>query len=385
MENGSRINTLLQKYLDGTCTEQERALVEAWYMDLAKERKLSNKLHLSSIEEARIKEQAFTFVQNQKQQKLSYGMLRYSKIAVAAILVCCGTWAWMHFKKQPNPGRESAREISAIQDIPAGSNIATLTTSDGTVIQLDNTKNGLTVGEQLRYADGSLISNVDAVGELQWLELKTPRGGNYKLILEDGTEVWLNAASAIKYPLHFNQMERRVELQGEAYFHVQPALKKGTSERLPFYVVTPRQEIRVLGTQFNVTDYDNEVKVKTTLVEGKVSVKVNGSNEKEVILAKAGDQSVLHNGKLKMQLTDFENNTAWKDGLILLDHTDFYSLIRQLERWYNVDFVFQKKFTSPVVLSGKLPRNSNLSGILNALNINTGLTFTINGRNVIVN
>src|SRR5690606_33277003 len=152
----------------------------------------------------------------------------------------------------------------------------------------------------------------------------------------------------------------------------------------PFLVQTPRQRVRVLGTQFNVNDYDDEPMVTTTLVEGKVAVHPNDGGAQGVTLVRGGQQSIIADGVMRTAQVDVQEATGWRHGVIVLNHVAFGPLIRQLERWYDVDFDFEDHPREDIVLSGTLPRDSRLSGILNALEVNTGLTYAISGRKVVV-
>ena len=380
MKNKLQLELLLQKYVDGTCSEHEKELVESWYIDFVKRTKNANSLHL---DEDKIKYQAFSFIQNNKTKPKEFKLYKSSKIIAAAMLLCISTFGIWYYHNSPSETQSMI--VSQLADISPGGNRAKLTLSDGTLLELDESQKGLIIGDQLLYFDGTPLNIQSNASELQWIEIQTPRGGNYQITLSDGSEVWLNAASKIRYPMIFSESERRVELQGEAYFHVTSVYSQEHTTKLPFIVETPRQEIRVLGTQFNVSDYHNEDIVRTTLVEGKVSVKVNNAKvNNQVLLYAAGQQSVLQQSKLSIEMAELDNYIAWKDGVIVLDNTEFSSLIKQLERWYNVDFVFKKSLQNDLTLSGRLPRNSNLSGILNALTLNTGLKFLIQENKVIV-
>ena len=289
------------------------------------------------------------------------------------------------------------------QDVQPGGNKAVLTLADGTTITLDSASNGklaqegsarvMKEGSSLKYEAGKTSSTIT------YNMLATPRGGQYQLILPDGSKVWLNAASSIRYPTGFAGEERRVELTGEAYFEVAKDPKK------PFHVKTPTQDIEVLGTHFNVNAYEDEGATKTTLLEGKVKVSqssipdksgpaVNRQSAKDKELAvvlKPGEQAVLaSNSRFTIDDSrftidhspDLEQAVAWKNGLTAFKSADIKSIMRQVARWYNVEVVYegnipQRKFT------GGISRNAKLSELLHLLEVSK-VRFRIDGNRIVV-
>lgn len=397
MRKETDIKELINRYLSGSCSEHEKALVESWYIALAKSKheRVSDELerdnfyHKYSNEEelSRIKNQILKSTLLKKQRRYSPRIILYRQVSAAAILLIIAGLFLLNITKAPKGtlARNERRQSSI--DISPGGNIATLKSSNGYEVKLNNTQQGIKLGTSLIYADGNTLMTSDQLSKISWLELSTPRGGTYRIILPDGSEVWLNSASKLRYPVQFSSNLRKVELEGEAYFHVMPQYLDHSGLRKPFFVQTPRQLIKVLGTQFNINDYSNESAVTTTLVEGRVSVesnKVKFGNKNSVILSKSGDQSLLNQESFSITRANIKNFTGWRDGFIVLDHIDLDKLVRQIERWYNVDFEFIARPQKETVLSGTLPRSTNLSGILNALELNTGLKFEISGRRVIV-
>src|SRR5690606_11781632 len=196
---------------------------------------------------------------------------------------------------------------------------------------------------------------------------------------------WLNAASTLKYPSRFGDDVREVEIIGEAYFSVTRDPKR------PFRVVSASQMVEVLGTEFNISAYPDEPDTKTTLVEGAVRLSLAAAAEDgtrvtgQSLMLAPNQQGIVRSGAVSKSAVDVSQYIAWRDGLIVLDHADLTYVIRQLERWYDVEFIVQGPLPKDVQLSGKLPRNSNLSGIVHALQINTKMNFTIEGRRVMVN
>ena len=204
--------------------------------------------------------------------------------------------------------------------------------------------------------------------------LSTPTGGQYNIVLADGTKVFLNAVSSIKYPTQFNGDQRIVELEGEAYFEVAKNKSK------PFLVKSDNQTIEVLGTHFNVHAYNNESLVKTTLLEG--SVAVSYKNQKTIL--KPGQQSNTSNNfnKIVVKEVDTEEAIAWKNGRFKFDNADLKSVMKQLERWYGIKVEYRGDI-SDVRFNGGTFRNKNLSGVLKVLEL-SNIKFKVEGKTVIV-
>jgi ferric-dicitrate binding protein FerR (iron transport regulator) len=205
--------------------------------------------------------------------------------------------------------------------------------------------------------------------------LVTPKGGEYSLILEDGTKVWLNADSKLVYPSGFGGGARKVQLTGEAYFEVK------TDAEHPFIVHTYRQDIRVLGTEFNVQAYPEENEIVTTLITGKVQVNSKG----EKVQLKQGQQAISNkNGILRLQpKADLEQAIAWKEGYFRFDYTDIYEIMRQLSRWYDIKVSYEKGVKHREFLAF-INRDNNISEVLGMLEATGAIRFEINGKKITV-
>jgi ferric-dicitrate binding protein FerR (iron transport regulator) len=255
-------------------------------------------------------------------------------------------------------------------EIAPGGNKATLTLADGSVITLDSAANGVLAQQGstrvTKLANGELVYHTDESGEhlLQYNTMTTPRGGQYKLVLPDGSLVWLNAASSISYPTAFTGTDRTVTINGEAYFEI------ARNEQMPFHVKVNKMMIEVLGTHFNVMAYDDEPFIRTSLLKG--AVKVNG------ILLKVGQQSQLdRKGSLKLiGDADMEEAIAWKNGLFEFNHEPLVSIIRKLNRWYDVDIKYADNIVNKT-FTGQISRNANISTVLKTLEITQGVHFKI--------
>lgn len=268
---------------------------------------------------------------------------------VAAVVVVAIGLSVFYFN---NRSQESPHIATTnVQNIAPGSNKAIWTLADGKKIELDSTVLDMTAKKDLPTDKG-------------YNELSTPRGGQYQLILPDGSTALLNAASSIKYPVVFDGEERRLEVTGEVYFEVTKDAKK------PFKVYGGGQEIEVLGTSFNINIYQNEPSPKISLITG--SIKVNNK------LLKPG-QAFTKNG---IVATDLEQDLAWKDGAFNFDNLNLQEAMRQLERWYNIEVVY-KNGIPDIPFSGKISRNLSLDELLKTL-AGTKLQFTIEDNRKII-
>ncbi|WP_257668819.1 FecR family protein [Parapedobacter tibetensis] len=304
-------------------------------------------------------------------------------------------------------------------DIAAGGNQATLTLANGRTIDLSSEQSGIIVGDGITYTDGSFVISPEVgksksrkVGKSDLLSISTPKGGTYQITLPDGTQVWLNAASILRYPSKFDDKERVVELEGEAYFQVSSQLSAISSQpsavgnkenqrsspqsassvfHLPFLVKTQAQTVEVLGTQFNILAYPDEPDTKTTLLEGSVRVMAGIDNP---ITLNPGQQAQTPNltGRSKdliMAKTRIINNPdidkvlAWKNGLFNFDGASLEEIMRQLERWYDIEVVYEKGIPD-LAFIGEIERSLSLSEVLKGLKM-SGVHFRLeSGRRLIV-
>ena len=291
-----------------------------------------------------------------------------------------------------------------------------LTLLNGDNITLNEIKTGIAViGNELQYIDGGKVAgSAGVVSKSQQMILNIPRGGNYQMILPDGSKVWLNAASSIKFPSTFaGATQRKVELNGEAYFEIskvtRPSLhgNKQSAIRVPFIVVSNGQEIEVLGTHFNVSAYSNEKTVQTTLLEGSVRVRKSSTDNMlaasldpstldfmggvkgeldlgESVLLKPNEQATLTNDKISVKHVDAEEAIAWKNGEFIFRNTSLESIMRMVTRWYDVEIVFQNKEVGAELIGGTMVRSYKLAQVLQMLEMTGNVRFKVEGRRVTV-
>lgn len=295
----------------------------------------------------------------------------------AAILITVSVGIWFLFNTKQKGNIDSKPTIA---DIAPGGNRATLTLTDGRTISLDEARDGIVIGgNEIVYNDGSPLVEVEEEEqkrrETSLLELSTPKGGTYQITLSDGTAVWLNAASTLKYPPKFSDKERVVEIVGEAYF----AVAKRAHQ--PFKVICDGQQIQVLGTEFNISAYMDEAEIKTTLVEG--SVQILNDHSGSVNHLAPSQQSVVRASSTQIQQVSVQPYIAWKEGYFYFKHTAFEEVMRQLARWYDVEVVYTGGIPQET-FSGEMGRNLTLNAALKLLNVSSVQVQRVDGDKLIV-
>jgi len=265
--------------------------------------------------------------------------------------------------------------LAGHNDIAPGRNQAVLTLANGKKISLSDAKSGIVIkASQLSYNDGVSIEAVDRKnGEIT--TVSTPRGGQYKVELPDGTIVALNAASMLKFPSTFlGLVNRTVELAGEGYFEV------AKDKKHPFIVKTAGQQVEVLGTHFNLNAYADERVIATTLVEGSVKVTLG----KNVRVIKPGEQALNNGVAIMVSQANIENTTDWKEGSFFLNHLDFKSAMRKISRWYDVDVIYEGSFPDDMESGGWISRNNKLSAVLKLIESSGQVRFRLEGKKLYV-
>ncbi len=390
MEDHQRIADLIARYQAGICTEAERALVDRVLFTLAEGETLSP-------EALRSKEDVWAALQTAIREERPVRPLRRWLPYAAAAVLALAVGAWLLLVDS----RQSSVDSLAANEILPGGNRAVLTLADGRVIDLSSEQEGIVMQDGIQYLDGSAVPHNLTAAQTHMLALTTPKGGTYQITLPDGSKVWLNAASTLKYPSRFSGDAREVFLEGEAFFEIKKQPIKGqgwdveTHDYASFNVRTTGQTVEVLGTQFNLSAYPDEEATKTTLVEGKVRVvglveaqdfapnKANHAPDKSSVILSPGQQATNRGAAITIHEVDTEPFIAWRDGLIVLDRADLPTIIRQLERWYDVTFEGEP-IPAGIVMDGEVPRDVPLATVLRALELNTGIHFQINGRRVLM-
>lgn len=301
--------------------------------------------------------------------------------AAAAVIIALGILAYIFY-----PSTKKEESISQVQqpappahDVAPGTNAAILTLADGTQIPLGTqSTNHLPKQGNVSVinAQGQLVYQNTAAkpGEIVYNTLTSARGQSYSLVLADGTKLWLNASSSVRFPVAFTDSERDVEITGEVYFEV----AKDASR--PFRVKTNDMQVEVLGTQFDINAYPDETGVTTTLVEG--SVKVN-TKDKVLHLSPGQQSKLLSNGSLQLlKDVNVDEIIAWKNGFFHFESADLRSILRQFSRWYDIEVVYEGEPKDRSFFA-IVNRNSSLANVLKMLNANN-IHFTIEGKKLIV-
>ncbi len=305
--------------------------------------------------------------------------------AAAMLVIVAGLFFWIYQQSFKQRGTLTSAPLKI--DVAPGKEGAILTLDDGSTIVLDSLGNGLVTtqnGSKILLKNGQLIYNKDGSvnGQVAYNKMTTPKGRQFQLVLPDGSKAWLNAASSLRYPVVFTGNERKVEVTGEVYFEV------AKNAKMPFRVkINDETEVEVIGTQFNVNCYKNEANINTTLLEG--SVQIMNGDEKAVIKpgqqAQVGGQSQITNEhRIKIvNDVDVEKVMAWKNGVFNFQDATLEEVMRQLERWYDIDVKYEKG-VPPLEFMGKMGRDLSLSEVLRGLEISEVHFRIEEGRKLVV-
>lgn len=376
------LDRLIEKYLSDEATSAEKNMLEQSYMK-ASTRMSANEV--SDMDAARINKigiESWQTLMEKVNQDGVKNLALWTRIAVAAsvtLILGFGIYFYNY-----NTSREIQQRQALISDVGPGGNKAWLTLDNGKRIVLTDANNG-TLAKQsnveiVKAADGQLIYTIDSkasgTSDLAYNTIETPNGGKYEITLPDGTHVWLNSASTLKYPASFALLkERKVELKGEAYFEV------AHNKSVPFRVSVPGQTVEVLGTHFNVNSYLDEGSIKTTLLEGSVKVSLSGS--KDFKLLKPGEQADNSGSGIQVSKANIEQAVGWKNGDFVFKGEDVKSVMRQLARWYDVEIEYRGN-VSDIGFVSTISKSKKLSEVITTLQATEGIHFKIEGRRVIV-
>lgn len=386
-----RLSNLYQHYLAGTLTTEEqmewksllanpelkqtleKIVEEGWY-DFSDEEII--------LMDRAIADQIFDHVVAVPQKKVKRTVLWKPFAAAASIVIVAALGLYLYTN---GPANKQKQFISSTSHIETGGNKAYLTLANGKRIILTDSKNGTLAAQNgvqiTKTDDGQLVYTVvgnKSSSTNDYNTIETPRGGQYQIRLPDGTNVWLNAASSLKYPSIFEGKERKVELKGEAYFEV------SKNKKMPFRVITSTQTIEVLGTHFNVKGYLEEADTKTTLLEG--SVKVLSTHSTNGVVIKPGEQAQAKNDgvdQINIVNADIEEVMAWKNNYFRFNSENIQSVMRKISRWYDVDVEYDGAISNEE-FNGTISRTKNIAQVLRMLEDTKGVHFKIEGRRIVV-
>ena len=384
-DNNLKIASWIAAWLNGTIQQEEEKMLEEWihendehrlfYERLGERDYLTGRLQeYENYSLEALKERVMFSVS--KQGKRIRLIRRIKQIAAILLipLIAGSVFLFMVEKKEISP---------LATDIIPGKECAMLEMADGRKVELGLGKN---LG-QLQL-EGTVVTNdsnrlaykQNHSGNPSTLEYNTiiiPRGGEYQLILSDGSRVWLNSDTRLRYPVSFIGEKREVYLEGEAYFEVSHSDK-------PFEVHGGGQCVRVLGTSFNVMAYGDESKVQTTLVSGSVRVVLDQSDK--TVLLTPGHQAEMdkNSGKITMREVNVENYIGWKDKLFMFDEEDMVTIMNKLARWYDVDIIIETPELKEKVFYGVIRKYENISTILDMLKKTQNIDYLIEGKKIVI-
>ena len=373
--DAAQIKALLQKQQAGQLTDEEKAILDTWYLKLAQ-------TETAEVDETDMTNRLDAVLAglgtNQRRPEIKTRRLWPRIAAAASILLCLSIGLYFYQHKTQKQGTNTQ---IAKNDIAPGTNGAILTLANGQKIILEHMKVGKITkqnGADLSKAGDSLLvyqKGAALTPMISYNTLETPMGKQYAVVLPDGTKVWLNASSSLKYPTSFSGGQRLVELIGEAYFEVIH------NSRMPFRVSTGNQVVEDIGTEFNINAYADEQVVKTTLIAGRIKIN-RGHQEK---LLKPDEQAVAaDNEEIKITTVDTEPVLAWKNGDFIFKDEDFKAAMRQVARWYNVEVVYDPSAPDNFIPGGWISRSKNISAILNIMESTGKVHFKIEGRRITV-
>ena len=395
-EKALRIASLIAGYIRHTLTAEEHDELDEWVGESDDNMRLFEEVTDEALNQRDIDFMAAADKQpvlNRLKGKLTFAppkrksFFRIWHYAVAAaVVLLLGTALFWLSRNRNNESTPTNLAVTEKQDVQPVYDQATLTLADGSVIKLDEAKNGA-LGEQgstdITKENGKLsyIANIKVSLDPPQPNTLTTRGGSYLLTLSDSTKIWLNSASSITYPAVFTGNERRVAVSGEVYFEVASAKTKGPNYGKPFIVDVKEKNmsVEVLGTHFNINSYEEESSVKTTLLEGAVKVT---SKDKTSFLKPNQQAQVSSSGNIQtISDVDVMSVTAWKDGMFRFKNHDIKTVMKQIARWYDVDVEFEGN-QSTMGYNCLLPRNIPVSKILDVLVETGGVHFDIEGKKI---
>lgn len=375
-----RIAYLVRGFLFHTLTEKEHNELDDWVGASDENMILFEKLtDPNTVKEAvnwyeeELLENALENKENKKAVKQLRSKVRiWQWVAAACVLITIGVLAYVFSKSNNDKPNTVIANNSA--DIQPASDKATLDLGNGKIVALDGSNVDTTIGGSLilHRKKGEIVYNNADQKEVEYHTLNIPRKGHYKLTLPDGTNAWLNSESSIRYPTAFKGKERKVVVTGEAFFEVAKNKEK------PFIVEANNVKVEALGTQFNVNAYSNEPFISATLVEGSILVS-SGTHEN---ILKPGQQAQISSGDFKVENVETKDVIAWKNNLFKFVDAPIDLIMRQVERWYDAEVVYENKPTDRFYAD--LPRDVPVSRLLHALELTKRVHFKIEENKVIV-
>ena len=373
------IETLILKYLQGKLAEEEKRQLDEWLKDDRNKKLFSRLVNKQRIlvKMERLDEydweKSWKVMEKKLHERKKFSWKYWGMVASLLGIVLLGTWVFMEKNEKKSP-------VVVMRGVEPGGVFAELVLPDGKIVELNKDSNNLFLGESgkvLRNENGVLFLTQDSV-QLQkvgYSEIRTPRGGEYQVVLPDNSIVWLNADSKLRFPLTFSGKERRVFASGELYFQV---AKDSLS---PFRIeVEGLYEVEVLGTEFNVRAY-SDLPSATTLVDGRVLIRDKGTK----VVLKPGEQAVKgKHGEVVVREVDVAPYIAWKQGYFLFEDERLEDILNELARWYDVNIFFENSSVREERFSVDMPRHESFEEVLRLIEQTRSIRIEIEGNNVFV-
>lgn len=370
--DASQLQELFNRYVKGTASPEEenefldaveqsgqtellKQLIDQHFNTAGNDRGVSEAAGYAILESI--------FLAGQERKKKPVPVIFWRRMAVAASILVALATGWILLRKQPEPATLSQKIVFKNDKAP-GASRATLSLADGSVIVLDSVANG-NLAQQgntriIKLNEGQLVYNNASGTAAGWNTITTPNGGQYQVILPDGSRAWLNAASTIRFPTAFNEPARSIDVTGEVYLDIAQIPSK------PFIVnIDGRASVNVIGTSFNINAYTDEPAITTTLVSGKIKIAADGLKKENIM--QPGQQAVISQSSLSIRDNiDLGQVTAWKNGYFHFNGTDLPAVMRQIARWYNISVEYKGKIPDKQFW-GELPRNLTLQQLIKLL------------------
>lgn len=405
MTQPNNFDSLYQKLMDNECSPEEVEQLLLWLTAEKPDPLTEDLIHqqmqaavpegaVTAEIKSRLEQRLADILQTRKPYPVVHRIhfMRRWGWAAASIVVLLGLGAYLWLRPGAGPKTDPTQVATVTPDVEPGRNGAILTLADGSKVQLDNMNKGTIAvesGTSVKLEDGQITygKGPGTASEVRYNIMSTPKGRQFTVVLPDGTKVWLNAASSLKYPTSFSGTERKVEVKGEAYFEV------AKNAAMPFRaLVNNSTVIEVLGTAFNINSYDDDDEIRATLVEGAVRVITDNNAESKIktVVLKPGQQAKITAGeKSRGALTIIDNADigkviAWKNGLFNFNGVKLKDAMQQLARWYDIEIIYEKGIVPDIQFYGEVSRDVSLAGLLKGLE-GAGVRFRIEeGKRLVV-
>lgn len=381
MENKQDIVQLIYRSMWGTLTPDEQARLDSYRRESEAHERLYRRLTDAAYLQQEFRKRGQVQVDRplramqRRIDRENNRLWQWVGKAAAAVAIALGGYyiGLQSGQDKPSVPVQTATVQATQPAIRPGSMQANLTLPNGNTLKLNSNEQHNTIA--LASARKQVEQRQQPKTKLN--KLATPKGGEFKIVLEDSTVVWLNSESQLHYPEHFGEKERRVRLVGEAYFKVHP-----DSDR-PFYVESGEQMVRVYGTEFNINYYDENEAIYTTLINGKIAIGKTGDSEAALVLS-PGHQAVFEKSSAVATIRSVDTQTvaSWKDGMFVFEEQNLEQIMYTLGRWYDFTFEFADEAARHIVFMGRIARSSDFAGVLEILEKSGGLKFSVEGNHL---